>query len=535
MNLGLCHPCVKPTKQMATYVATPDDFDAPFDALHNAVLPFQHSSLYIAAPNTSTTINTSTVKVTKKSTEPAPARIPRAPTALTPEHESAVISHYLVLADQERLQRSNASVNNGSSTLNEHESTEMGRSHSILKAPDEIHHNASTKLQHNISHRIPFSPITPRKRNLPFDSNKEPTKKQRVRSDRNSDSITNSINNQVAKSNTFKTSDILTDEFHHNKRGIVGTAMERALQRMPPFHNPTDTSEDIVETVNSEILFPSNSPFPFSLDDDGSNLHSDDGNDTSTKRAFERVLTHHQAPIFGRKGAISVMEIDIDDHHKKRKISSECIPKWTSEEATLPLRTNLTTLPTTSAELYATFFRTPPEHVTPFFNHHIKAVIRNGTLVLPGTPPGTNSRRPPGTLASAHTDENVLASQFLRYNRFWRESPRPNLRDFKVLTETQRVPIQDQVKDLHAAIKSLSHTRKRLLTHIRQRASEEQLWTKCQRKQTLTIASDGGLKGNRATFGWLLRTQSKNILAEGSGPVHGPFDTWILTTCELRG
>ena len=26
-------PCVKPTKQMATYVATPDDFDAPFDAL----------------------------------------------------------------------------------------------------------------------------------------------------------------------------------------------------------------------------------------------------------------------------------------------------------------------------------------------------------------------------------------------------------------------------------------------------------------------------------------------------------------------
>jgi hypothetical protein len=97
---------------MATYVATPDDFDAPFDAIQNAVLPFQHSSLYIAAPNTSTTINTSTVKVTKKSTEPAPARIPRAPTALTPEQESAVISRYLALADQERLQRSNASVNN---------------------------------------------------------------------------------------------------------------------------------------------------------------------------------------------------------------------------------------------------------------------------------------------------------------------------------------------------------------------------------------------------------------------------------------
>ncbi len=130
----------------------------------------------------------------------------------------------------------------------------MGCSHSIFKAPDEIHHNASTKLQHDISHRIPFSPITPRKRNLPFDSNREPTKKQRVRSDRNSDSIETNTNNQVAKSNSFKTSEILTDGLHNDKSGIVGTAMERALQRMPPFHNPTDTSEDIVETVNSEIL-----------------------------------------------------------------------------------------------------------------------------------------------------------------------------------------------------------------------------------------------------------------------------------------
>jgi hypothetical protein len=97
--------CIKPTTQMATYVATPDDFDAPFDALQNAVLPFQHSSLYIAAPNTPTSINTSSVKIAKKSTEPTPVRIPRAPTALTPEQESATISRYLVLADQERLLR----------------------------------------------------------------------------------------------------------------------------------------------------------------------------------------------------------------------------------------------------------------------------------------------------------------------------------------------------------------------------------------------------------------------------------------------
>jgi hypothetical protein len=177
---------------------------------------------------------------------------------------------------------------------------------------------------------------------------------------------------------------------------------------MPPFHNSTETSEGIVETVNLEILLHSNSHFLFSLHYDESNLHSDDGNGTSKERAFKRVLTHHLAPIIGRKRAISVMEIDIDDHHKKRKISFECIPKWTPEEATLPLRTYLMSLPTTSADLFATFFRTSPEHVTPFFYHHIKAVVRDGTLVLPGTPPGTNSRRPPGTSASAHTDENAI-------------------------------------------------------------------------------------------------------------------------------
>jgi hypothetical protein len=134
--------------------------------------------LYIAAPNTPTNINTSTVKIAKKSTKPTPARIPRAPTALTPEQESAVMSRYLVLANQERLLRSNASLNNGSPTSNEHESTKISYPHSLLQAPDKIHHNASTKLQHDISHRIPFSPIIPRKQNLPFASIKEPTKKQ---------------------------------------------------------------------------------------------------------------------------------------------------------------------------------------------------------------------------------------------------------------------------------------------------------------------------------------------------------------------
>jgi hypothetical protein len=194
-------PCVKPTKQMATYVATPDDSDAPFDATQNAVMPFAHTSLYTAMPNTLSNIETPTVKPAKKSTEPVPARIPRAPTALTPEQESAVISRYLVLADQESLLRSYASYNNGSPTSNEHKYTEMGRSHSILQVFNDTNYIVTNKLQHNISHRIPFSNNIPRKRNPPFASKESPSKKQRVRSDRSNNNIKNNNKNQVNKSN----------------------------------------------------------------------------------------------------------------------------------------------------------------------------------------------------------------------------------------------------------------------------------------------------------------------------------------------
>jgi hypothetical protein len=71
-------PFIKPTKQMATYVATPNNFDAPFDAMQNNPLPFKHSFLYVAMPNTSSTIETTRVKAAKKSSESTPVRVPRA-------------------------------------------------------------------------------------------------------------------------------------------------------------------------------------------------------------------------------------------------------------------------------------------------------------------------------------------------------------------------------------------------------------------------------------------------------------------------
>jgi hypothetical protein len=58
--------------------------------------------------------------------------------------------------------------------------------------------------------------------------------------------------------------------------------------------------------------------------------------------------------------------------------------------------------------LYNSFFRASPGHVIPLFKHHIKTVIRDGTLVLPRTPPGTNSRRARSTSSSTHTAENTI-------------------------------------------------------------------------------------------------------------------------------
>jgi hypothetical protein len=58
----------------------------------------------------------------------------------------------------------------------------------------------------------------------------------------------------------------------------------------------TNASEDINKTVNSETLWRPNALFSISLDDDKSNLNSDDGAKTSKKRAFlvHPILTENE-------------------------------------------------------------------------------------------------------------------------------------------------------------------------------------------------------------------------------------------------
>ena len=140
----------------------------------------------------------------------------------------------------------------------------------------------------------------------------------------NSNNIKNKHNNQIATSDTFKASDETTEEPYNNKRGLVENTIKRATtQQMPPIRNPTDTSGDTAETVNSETMSPPKKEFPTSINADESNLNSDGGTGTTKKRAFEHFPTYPQAPIIDRKRAISVMAIEVDDHRKKHEILSE--------------------------------------------------------------------------------------------------------------------------------------------------------------------------------------------------------------------
>ena len=212
--------CIKPTKHMANYVATTGDFAAPFDAVKNAVLPSNTHSIYPTKSNTLNTADTIINYSPKKSPEPAPGHFQRIPTASTPEHESAVISRYLALAHQERLQLKNKTANLASKSSNEVGSTTMGRSHTIFKAPGTIICNAAPKLPHDITSKISFSPIIPRKGNLLFASNERPTKKQRVSNDFNKEDIKNRDNNEVATCDSFKIPAKNAEDLHNNKRGI---------------------------------------------------------------------------------------------------------------------------------------------------------------------------------------------------------------------------------------------------------------------------------------------------------------------------
>ena len=124
-----------------------------------------------------------------------------------------------------------------------------------------------------------------------------------------------------------------------------------------------------------------------------------------------------------------------------------------------------------------------------------------------------------------------IASQFLRYNRYWRQPPNNRARRAQSMGIEVQTP---KPKLLSSMIKTLPKHQRRLLSHVKQRVNDDVLWSTCRTKKRVTIASDGGLtKGRQGTFGWNLSTNKNQSLFKGAGPADGPYDTANSTRCEL--
>ena len=120
-----------------------------------------------------------------------------------------------------------------------------------------------------------------------------------------------------------------------------------------------------------------------------------------------------------------------------------------------------------------------------------------------------------------------ITSQFLSHNRTWKTCPYKAQRDQK--------PTETGTLDVITLIKHLPTFQRRMLTHVKQTASGEVIALACHQDTEVTIATDGGLKGRQGTFGWLISSNTNEILYEGAGPVDGPYAAANSTRSELGG
>lgn len=117
--------------------------------------------------------------------------------------------------------------------------------------------------------------------------------------------------------------------------------------------------------------------------------------------------------------------------------------------------------------------------------------------------------------------KRYISSQFIRYGRFWRQSPCSTMREETKASEGSSLASPSD--NIISLIRRLPRGKRRLLCHTHLVASDSAIWKACRSKRAITIASDGGLKEKYGTFGWQIRFVSDEVLAEGAGPVDGPL------------
>ncbi|KAI2493338.1 hypothetical protein MHU86_21220 [Fragilaria crotonensis] len=316
--------CVKPTKHMANYVAADGDFAAPFDALK---MLFYLATLQTSMLQLLTTSLTLILQLELTPSRPrrAPTRLQAifsARTALTPQQESAEISRFLAIVEQERAQDTKTRVTYACEPSNEAGSTEMGRSHSISNANGATNdiEAAEPKNDNDDDARNNTPPTSlPRQEDSPLASYERPIKKQRVSFDTNVAIIKNKHYNEVVKCDSFKIPAFNAEDLSNDKRGTIRTAFDSAFQCTSPIRNPTITRREIVETAKPIKLFDENARFTTVLPEDALPENSDDAILSSDERALEQDLTDLNPPeIGGERDETVTAEMD-DNHSTKRK------------------------------------------------------------------------------------------------------------------------------------------------------------------------------------------------------------------------
>ena len=128
-----------------------------------------------------------------------------------------------------------------------------------------------------------------------------------------------------------------------------------------------------------------------------------------------------------------------------------------------------------------------------------------------------------------------LSSHFLRYGTLWKRTPIHTLRELKHRQDQEPSPVRTGAREFQTIIDELPRHQQRLLSHVNFVSSADDVWKASREKRSLTIATDGGLKDIRGTFGWTISTVTNTTLCEGSGPVDGPRDVANSTRCEIAG
>ena len=139
--------------------------------------------------------------------------------------------------------------------------------------------------------------------------------------------------------------------------------------------------------------------------------------------------------------------------------------------------------------------------------------------------------QPPPTSTQRKLWNGFIKSSYLRYAQYWLQAPPlPAVSSSSSSLENSDVVVE--AISIKTLIKALPRTERRMVELITFEENMTAILSTISRKKTVTIASDGGLKGNQGTYGWLI-TQQLKVLLQGSGPVDSHPDTSTSTRSEL--